>query len=89
MPSRLAYALAEISVMQIQQGELLDAAASIDEGRRLAAAGGSNKQIGAQLFLSPRTVGYHLYKAFPKLGVTAREELARFASGIVPPLVSR
>jgi DNA-binding CsgD family transcriptional regulator len=46
---------------------------------RLAAAGASNKQIGAQLFLSPRTVGYHLYKAFPKLGVTTREELARYA----------
>lgn len=46
---------------------------------RLAATGASNKQIGAQLFLSPRTVGYHLYKAFPKLGVTTREELARYA----------
>jgi DNA-binding CsgD family transcriptional regulator len=46
---------------------------------RLAAAGLSNKQIGAQLFLSPRTVGYHLYRAFPKLGVTTREELARYA----------
>jgi len=46
---------------------------------RLAAVGASNKQIGAQLFLSPRTVGYHLYKAFPKLGVTTREELARYA----------
>lgn len=46
---------------------------------RLAAGGASNKQIGAQLFLSPRTVGYHLYKAFPKLGVTARDELARYA----------
>jgi len=46
---------------------------------RLAAAGASNKQIGAQLFLSPRTVGFHLYRAFPKLGVTAREELARYA----------
>ena len=46
---------------------------------RLAAAGGSNKQIGAQLFLSPRTVGFHLYRAFPKLGVTSREELARYA----------
>src|ERR1700733_14487661 len=34
---------------------------------RLAAGGASNKQIGARLFLSPRTVGYHLYKAFPKL----------------------
>jgi len=47
---------------------------------RLAAAGASNKQIGAQLFLSPRTVGYHLHKAFPKLGVTAREQLARYAA---------
>jgi DNA-binding CsgD family transcriptional regulator len=47
---------------------------------RLAAGGASNKQIGAQLFLSPRTVGYHLYKAFPKLGVTGREELARYSS---------
>jgi DNA-binding CsgD family transcriptional regulator len=45
---------------------------------RLAADGASNKQIGAKLFLSPRTVGYHLYNAFPKLGVTAREELARY-----------
>lgn len=43
---------------------------------RLAAAGLSNRDIGAQLFLSPRTVGYHLYKAFPKLGVAARHELA-------------
>jgi DNA-binding CsgD family transcriptional regulator len=47
---------------------------------RLAAAGASNKQIGAQLFLSPRTVGYHLYNAFPKLGVSTREELARYAT---------
>lgn len=46
---------------------------------RLAAAGASNKQIGSQLFLSPRTVGFHLYRAFPKLGVTTREELARYA----------
>ena len=43
---------------------------------RLAAAGLSNRDIGAQLFISPRTVGYHLYKAFPKLGVAARNELA-------------
>ncbi|GAA2209629.1 LuxR family transcriptional regulator [Nonomuraea monospora] len=44
---------------------------------RLAAAGASNREIGTQLFLSPRTVAYHLYKAFPKLGITTRAELAR------------
>ncbi|WP_101949463.1 helix-turn-helix transcriptional regulator [Mycobacterium sp. 3519A] len=43
---------------------------------RLAAAGLSNRDIGAQLFISPRTAGYHLYKAFPKLGVAGRHELA-------------
>ncbi|TDE57722.1 helix-turn-helix transcriptional regulator [Nonomuraea mesophila] len=44
---------------------------------RLAAQGLSNKDIAAHLFLSPRTVGQHLYKAFPKLGVTARTQLAK------------
>lgn len=42
----------------------------------LAAQGSSNRDIAAQLFLSPRTVGYHLYRAFPKLGITSRTELA-------------
>jgi DNA-binding CsgD family transcriptional regulator len=41
----------------------------------LAATGLSNKQIGQTLFLSPRTVGAHLYHAFPKLGVTSRNQL--------------
>jgi DNA-binding CsgD family transcriptional regulator len=44
---------------------------------RLAAAGYSNREIGAQLYLSPRTVGHHLYKAFPKIGVSRRMELSR------------
>jgi DNA-binding CsgD family transcriptional regulator len=42
---------------------------------RLAAGGMSNKEIGRQLFLSHRTVSSHLYKVFPKLGITARSQL--------------
>ncbi|MGW5156481.1 response regulator transcription factor [Nonomuraea wenchangensis] len=48
---------------------------------RLAARGATNRDIGARLFLSPRTVGYHLHKAFPKLGVASRTELARLDLG--------
>ncbi|GAA4483442.1 LuxR family transcriptional regulator [Actinoallomurus oryzae] len=44
---------------------------------RLAAEGNSSREIAAQLFLSPRTVEYHLYKAYPKLGVSSRRQLAR------------
>ncbi len=53
------------------------AAALLDEQQvaRLAARGLSNRDIAAQLFLSPRTVGYHLYKAYPKLGITSRSQL--------------
>ncbi|SEH01079.1 Predicted ATPase [Nonomuraea solani] len=42
---------------------------------RLAAAGLSNRQIGQQLYLSHRTVSTHLYRAFPKLGITSRAQL--------------
>ncbi len=43
---------------------------------RLAGQGLSNKDIAAQLFLSPKTVAYHLYKAYPKLNIGSRGELA-------------
>jgi DNA-binding CsgD family transcriptional regulator len=42
----------------------------------LAALGLSNREIGERLFLSHRTVGSHLYRIFPKLGVTSRGQLA-------------
>ena len=42
---------------------------------RLAADGLSNREIGRQLYLSHRTVSTHLYRVFPKLGITSRAEL--------------
>ncbi|MEW1999373.1 AAA family ATPase [Streptomyces coelicoflavus] len=42
---------------------------------RLAARGLTNREIGEKLFLSPRTVGSHLYRVFPRLGITARAQL--------------
>ncbi len=41
----------------------------------LAADGLSNREIGERLFLSHRTIGSHLYRIFPKLGITARVQL--------------
>jgi DNA-binding NarL/FixJ family response regulator len=42
----------------------------------LAAQGLSNREIGQRLFVSHRTVGSHLYRIFPKLGITSRHQLA-------------
>jgi DNA-binding NarL/FixJ family response regulator len=43
---------------------------------QLAAEGLTNREIGQRLFLSHRTIATHLYRVFPKLGITARSELA-------------
>ena len=42
---------------------------------QLAAEGLSNREIGQRLFLSHRTISTHLYRVFPKLGITSRAEL--------------
>ncbi|WDV56198.1 AAA family ATPase [Streptomyces coeruleorubidus] len=50
---------------------------------QLAAEGLTNRDIGARLYLSPRTIGFHLHKIFPKLGITGRAQL-RNALGHLP-----
>ena len=51
---------------------------------QLAAEGLTNREIGQRLYLSHRTIGTHLYRVFPKLGITARAELGTALSATRP-----
>src|SRR5206468_12460011 len=55
---------------------------------QLAAGGLSNREIGERLYLSHRTVGSHLYRLFPKLGVTSRSQLRDALGSASPQLQS-
>jgi len=51
---------------------------------QMAADGMSNREIAQMLYLSHRTVSSHLYRAFPKLGITSRTELQRVLEPRLP-----
>jgi DNA-binding CsgD family transcriptional regulator len=51
---------------------------------QMAAEGLSNREIGQKLYLSHRTISSHLYRIFPKLGITSRTELRHVLDRTVP-----
>jgi DNA-binding CsgD family transcriptional regulator len=51
---------------------------------RLAAEGHTNPEIGARLFISPRTAEYHLHKVFSKLGISSRRQLRQTLALALP-----
>jgi DNA-binding CsgD family transcriptional regulator len=51
---------------------------------QMAATGLSNREIGQMLYLSHRTVSSHLYRAFPKLGITSRTKIGNAFRTLFP-----
>jgi ATP/maltotriose-dependent transcriptional regulator MalT len=58
------------------------------EVARLVAAGNTNRQIAAELFLSPKTVGSHVEHILTKLGVARRAEIAAWVAALPPASTS-
>ena len=54
----------------------------------MAAEGLSNREIGQRLYLSHRTISSHLYRIFPKLGITSRAELRHVLDRAIPDRVT-
>jgi DNA-binding NarL/FixJ family response regulator len=49
---------------------------------RAVASGATNKEVAAELFLSPKTIEFHLSSIYRKLGIRSRTELAGIVAGI-------
>jgi DNA-binding CsgD family transcriptional regulator len=79
--SRVDTQLGKLTDASAAEGETAGLTAKEYEVALMAARGLTNKQIGAELFLSPRTVGTYLYRAYPKLGISTRAALRDALSG--------
>jgi DNA-binding CsgD family transcriptional regulator len=74
----------QLTEMPAADGEMAGLTAKEYEVAQMAARGLTNKQIGAELFLSPRTVGTYLYRVYPKLGISTRAALRDALNGQLP-----
>ncbi|MFI5689564.1 AAA family ATPase [Streptomyces sp. NPDC051636] len=68
----------ECPALEVQSGTLTSRQHQIV---RLVAQGATNKEVAARLYLSPRTVDYHLRRIFERLGITSRADLIRRCAG--------
>jgi DNA-binding CsgD family transcriptional regulator len=82
--SRVDAQVRKLTDAPASRGEMAGLTAKEYEVAQMAARGLTNKQIGAELFLSPRTVGTYLYRAYPKLGISTRAALRDALSGREP-----
>ncbi|WP_310774040.1 AAA family ATPase [Mycobacterium sp. Z3061] len=74
------------AVHQTVKGTAIALTTQEREITRLARQGCTNSEIGAQLYISPRTVEWHLGRIFAKLGVSSRRELRSLSAELLPRL---